>query len=130
MCNCITESKRSLCLQVYIFALFLSFSAVQNTPGLFSAFGFKYESDADGHNSMPVLIGLTLFTQTFWGPVEKCLSLVMNFNSRYNEFQADKFACTLGMGQELADGLVKISIGIHIYSFVLLMRGPQSYYSL
>lgn len=97
--------------QIYIFTLFLSFSAVQNTPDLFSAFGFKYEADESGHNSMPVLIALTLFTQTFWGPVEKCLTLAMNFNSRYNEFQADKYACTLGMGHELAEGLVKISVG-------------------
>ncbi|CAM9198153.1 unnamed protein product, partial [Ectocarpus fasciculatus] len=96
--------------QIYIFTLFLSFSAVQNTPDLFSAFGFKYEADESGHNSMPVLIALTLFTQTFWGPVEKCLTLAMNFNSRYNEFQADKYACTLGMGHELAEGLVKISV--------------------
>ncbi len=96
---------------MYIFCLFLSFSAVQNSPGLFAAFGFKYISDADGHNAMPVLIGLTLFSQTFWGPVEKVLSLAMNFNSRRNEFQADKFACDLGMGADLAEGLIKISIG-------------------
>lgn len=103
---------------MYIFTLFLSFSVVQNSPSLFSAFGFKYMADAAGNNTMPVLIGLTLFTQTFWGPVEKCLSLAMNFNSRRNEFQADAFACSLDMGAELSEGLVKISVGmdiLHIY---------------
>jgi STE24 endopeptidase len=97
--------------QLYIFSLFLTFSTVQHTPALFEAFGFKYVADSAGNNSMPVLIGLVLFTQTFWGPVDKLLSLIMNFNSRYNEFQADKFSCDLGYGEELAQGLIKISIG-------------------
>ena len=68
-------------------------------------------ADSAGNNAMPVLIGLTLFTQTFWGPVDKCLTLAMNFNSRRNEFQADNFACSMGMGADLAEGLIKISIG-------------------
>lgn len=51
--------------QIYTFCLFLSFSYVQNTPGLFVAFGFAYTSP------MPVFVGLMLFTQTFWSPVEK-----------------------------------------------------------
>lgn len=60
---------------------------------------------------MPVFIGLMLFTQTFWGPVEKILSLCMTFNSRTNEFAADAYAVSLNMGQPLASGLIKISIG-------------------
>lgn len=32
-------------MQVYTFCLFLTFSFVQNTPGLFAAFGFKYSED-------------------------------------------------------------------------------------
>jgi STE24 endopeptidase len=37
--------------QIYIFSLFLVFSFVQNTPGLFSAFGFAYTEP------MPVFVG-------------------------------------------------------------------------
>ena len=39
------------------------------------------------------------------------LSLLMTVNSRRNEFQADAFASSLGMGPALASGLIKISIG-------------------
>jgi STE24 endopeptidase len=95
--------------QLYTFCLFLAFSYVQNTPGLFAAFGFVYTADAA--SPMPVFIGLMLFTQTFWSPVEKVLSLLMTFNSRTNEFAADAYAVSLGRGEPLASGLIKISIG-------------------
>lgn len=36
---------------------------------------------------------------------------MVNINSRANEFAADKYAATLGMGDGLATGLIKISIG-------------------
>lgn len=58
---------------------------------------------------MIVFIGLVLFSQTFWAPVDKISSLIMNFISRCNEFAADKFACDLGMGDNLASGLIKIN---------------------
>jgi len=90
--------------QIYTFVLFLSFSTVQRSPQLFASFGF-----ACGLN-VPVFIGLMLFAQTFWSPVEKLLSLVMNFYSRSNEFAADEYSAKLGMGAELASGLIKISI--------------------
>ena len=92
--------------QLYIFALFLTFSYVQNTPSLFSAFGFTYSSP------MPVFIGLVLFSQTFWSPVDKFLTLLMNVNSRTNEFAADRYAAALGMGGDLCEGLVKISVEV------------------
>jgi len=43
--------------------------------------------------------------------VEKLLSLLMTFNSRTNEFAADRYAVSLHMGKELASGLIKISVG-------------------
>ena len=60
---------------------------------------------------MPVIIGLVLFSQTFWSPVDKALTLIMNFNSRYNEFAADRYALDLDYAEPLASGLIKISIG-------------------
>ena len=95
--------------QLYTFCLFLAFSHVQNTPGLFASFGFAYTDSAT--NPMPIFIGLILFSQTFWSPVEKVLALLMTSNSRTNEFAADAYAVTLGMGSALASGLIKISVG-------------------
>jgi STE24 endopeptidase len=54
-------------MQCYVFAMFLMFSYVQNSPDLFRAFGFVFIEDGQ----MPVFIGLILFLQTFWSPVEK-----------------------------------------------------------
>lgn len=99
--------------QLYTFCLFLAFSYVQNTPGLFAAFGFVYTGSANGPaaTAMPVFIGLMLFSQTFWSPVERVLSVLLTFNSRRNEFAADAYAVSLGRGEPLASGLIKISIG-------------------
>lgn len=92
-------------MQLYTFFMFLSFSYVQNSSSLFSAFGFS-----SSEKQMPVFVGLLLFTYTFMTPVEKVLALMLNFNSRYNEFSADNFAVSHGMGDQLASGLFKISI--------------------
>lgn len=59
--------------QAYVFCLFLSFSYVQNTPGLFASFGFSYSAST----GVPVIIGLVLFSQTFWSPVDKALTLIL-----------------------------------------------------
>ena len=37
--------------------------------------------------------------------------MVLTYNSRVNEFAADAFGVKLGMGEALASGLIKISIG-------------------
>jgi len=71
---------------------------------LFASFGFR----TDG--SLPVMIGLGLFFQTIWAPVDKILSFLVTANTRRNEFQADAFAVDLGHGDALQSGLTKISI--------------------
>lgn len=43
--------------------------------------------------------------------LRQILSLLLTFNSRFNEFAADAFAVFLGKGNALASGLIKISIG-------------------
>ena len=55
-------------LQLYTFFLFLAFSYFQNSPGLFAAFGFY-----SGTPTMPVFVGLVLFSQTIWSPVDKVI---------------------------------------------------------
>jgi STE24 endopeptidase len=93
--------------QFYTFTMFLSFSYMMDDSQLSSAFGFNYSEKG----AMPVFIGLLLFTQVFFLPVDKVLRLGLTFNSRYNEFMADKFAKdTFNYGNELASGLIKISL--------------------
>jgi STE24 endopeptidase len=91
----------------HTFAMLLAYSYAQHRMGLFTAFGFSW----DNASKVPVFVSLFLFAQVFWSPVEKVLVFLMNCNSRHNEFQADRFASVnLGMGVELASGLVKITI--------------------
>lgn len=62
-------------MQAYVFTLFLAFSYVQNTPGMFAAFGFHFTDPAVA--PMPVFVGLMLFSQTFWTPVDKVVSILL-----------------------------------------------------
>ena len=55
-----------LITQIYTFVLFWFFSMVQSAPGMFTSFGFTF-----GKDSMPIIVGLVVFTQTFWSPVVK-----------------------------------------------------------
>eukprot|EP01035_Chromulina_nebulosa_P021089 gene21089-27328_t len=78
-------------------------ATVQQSPQLFASFGF-----ACGLN-VPVFIGLMLFAQTFWSPVEKLLSLIMNFYSRSNEFAADEYSAKLeNLGNLVPDSLYSL----------------------
>jgi len=90
--------------QIHMFLMFYVYSLVQHTPGLFTAFGYSFKGQA------PVLVSLMLFSNVFWSPFEKFVMFCMNINSRRNEFQADKYACDLGMGAPLGTGLIKISV--------------------
>eukprot|EP01039_Chlorochromonas_danica_P010785 gene10785-11985_t len=91
--------------QVYTFAFFAAFASSQHHLAIFQAFGF-----APSQEGVPVCIGLLVFAQVFWGPIDKLLSLIMTLNSRTNEFGADAYAHSLGLGAPLASGLVKISV--------------------
>lgn len=92
--------------QSYIFALFTTFSLIESNRSLFAAFGFHF----DVADSLPVFIGLVLFTSTYWSPVDKVLSFFVNLNSRRNEFAADQYGKSLGYARELASGLIKLQI--------------------
>ncbi len=89
--------------QLYIFIMFLSYSYFQHSADMFTAFGFA----AGGQP--PTIIGLLLFMQTIWLPVDKIASIALNWNSRRLEFQADAFAKDLGMGEDMKSALIKIS---------------------
>jgi len=86
--------------QLYLLATFVSFSFVVGNEGLYSSYGFA---------AQPTLIGLLLFSQTVWAPVDKLLNFLMTLNVRKNEFQADRYATGLGYADGLQRGLIKIT---------------------
>jgi len=89
--------------QLYTGAMFYCFAFVlNNSAELFAAFGFSKSLP------IPTIIALLIFSQTVWAPVDKCLSFVMTIFSRHNEFGADEFSVSLGMGKDLQSGLCKI----------------------
>ncbi|RYY84043.1 hypothetical protein EON63_10000 [archaeon] len=93
--------------QLYTLALLGAFSCLQHHAHVLTAFGFQISTA-----SPPVFVALLFFTQTFWAPVDKGLSLLMTINSRRNEFAADRFAAMQGgRGPALVTGLIKLSAG-------------------
>jgi len=90
---------------VYTFVMLYTFGFVMNNNDLYNSFGFSTTKPYK-----PVIIGITLFSQTLWAVVGHIVGFLMNINSRRNEFQADKFAVDLGYSSELQRGLIKIHI--------------------
>ena len=117
--------------QAYTLALFLCFSLVVGSAAMFASFGFApagAQALEQEQGQMPVFIGLVVFSQTLWAPVDKVLTFLLKYNSRVNEFQADEYSRRLGYGPELCSGLIKISVGKLIQGHVsvclyLLWRG-------
>ena len=92
-------------MQAYTFVLFATFAFVQSNKALSAAFGFHV-----GNDPAPIIIGLTLFTSTYWTPVDNVLKFLLNINSRRNEFAADRYGKKLGYAKDLASGLIKLQI--------------------
>ena len=102
--------------QTYMFFAFYFFGQCQHDHNLFASFGFsKIET--------PVFIGLLLFFQVIWAPVDKVLSFILTLNSRRNEFQADYFGAELGYAKQLQSALAKL----HMAN--LGNMNPDPYYS-
>lgn len=85
--------------QVFVTSLLYGLTA--GNPDLFKSFGYN-----DG---MPLIIGLILF-HNLLEPINDLLSPFENMVSRRFEYQADAFAKGQGMGEELGEALVAISI--------------------
>lgn len=86
-------------VQVFITSLLYGLTAGQ--PDLFKSFGYN-----DG---MPLIIGIMLFNNIF-SPVDTILTPLQNMLSRHFEYQADAFAKSHGMADDLGKALVGISI--------------------
>lgn len=72
-----------------------------NNTSLYASFGFA---------SKPTLIGLFLFFQSIWSPIDKVLSVLITVWTRHNEFEADAYATDLGYAEDLSRGLVKLGL--------------------
>lgn len=92
--------------QIISFAIFFSYGQVKENGDMFASFGFK----ADESVGFPIIIGLSLFLESCWTPIDSVLSRLMTLNVRKNEFQADAFAVELGYSGTLQTGLVKLQI--------------------
>ena len=84
--------------QVITFGQFLAFTLIRNSPALYRSFGF------DSH---PALISLVLFS-FISGPLDELIGFATHVLSRIFEFQADRFAVSLGLGLELKSALLKL----------------------
>jgi hypothetical protein len=63
-----------------------------------------------GFREFPVIVGLFLFNEVVFTPLGPLINFMGSVVSRRYEFQADAFACGLGMKRPLQTGLVKVSI--------------------
>lgn len=101
--------------QVYTFTLFSIFGQFMNNGNLYSSFGFI---------DKPVAIGLILFGQCVWSPIDMFLSFLINFITRACEYAADNYSTKLGYGKELSKGLLRLNIE-NLSNF-----SPDSLYSM
>lgn len=90
-----------LLTNAHVFCILYAFSFVINSHGLYADFGFVSEQ--------PKIIGLKVFL-TLLTPFNVLFGLAMNALSRKNEFQADKFSCGLGFGENLKNSLIQLQL--------------------
>jgi len=71
----------------------------------------KYPLSAEilGVGQMSFHVGVLVFG-LLYQPVSTLLGVIMSFFSRKHEYQADAYAVEFGLGEELAEGLKKISV--------------------
>ena len=70
----------------------------------FPEFSYAMGAEVSSFYMSLMVFGL-LFT-----PIEFVLGFVMNFFSRKNEYQADAFAASFGLAEQLKSGLIKLSV--------------------
>ncbi len=80
-------------VSMYIMGLILSSDAVAQAAGASSAVFY---------------INMYVFTM-LWAPLNHMLDIISNSISRRNEFEADAFACSYGLGEYLASALKKLA---------------------
>jgi len=107
--------KPMLLNQFIILGMFYTFGQLIKNPQLLSDFGFTAEQ--------PTLIALIVIFQFILSPWNKAMASFSTYITRCFEFQADRFAVSLGYGQNLQSSLAKLCtdnlsfpISDHLYS--------------
>jgi len=86
--------------QFLILGMFYSFGLLVKNQKLLADFGFAEEQ--------PTLISLLVIFQFIFSPFNRVMSAVSIYITRCFEFQADRFAVGLGLGEKLQTSLVKL----------------------
>ncbi|BAM40700.1 metalloprotease [Theileria orientalis strain Shintoku] len=96
---------------VNIFAMFFVFKMFKDDKNMYNSFGF--------HGVNAFVIGITLFSNVFTlvGILINVLNVLM---TRYQEYQADRFAVNLG----LADDLIKSLVNLHKDNKAMIYNDP------
>ncbi|KAG5501358.1 hypothetical protein JKF63_03170 [Porcisia hertigi] len=68
----------------------------------------KLSYEAFGFREVDPVMGISIFAEVFYTPVDMLIRYAFCYISRRNEFQADRFAVTMGYCESLKRGLLKI----------------------
>ncbi|KAL1131900.1 hypothetical protein AAG570_011511 [Ranatra chinensis] len=92
--------KHNHVLKQILIMQFCAFGFLFQYPQLYQAFGFV--------NEKPVIVGLIVVLQFIFSPYNSVMSFLLIILSRKYEFQADRFAKSLGKAKFLKKALIKL----------------------
>eukprot|EP00750_Incisomonas_marina_P002821 INCI12702.1.p1 GENE.INCI12702.1~~INCI12702.1.p1 ORF type:complete len:532 (-),score=81.38 INCI12702.1:579-2174(-) len=98
--------KNMVMSQVQIFLTFYALSFFLGSTTIFHVFGFR----ASASSPAATFIGLSLFLECAFTPLNPLLQFFMSYMTRLYEFQADAYAARLGHARPLQVGLVKLQL--------------------
>jgi STE24 endopeptidase len=93
--------KNMILSQAQIFLTFYALSFFVGNETMFNTFGFA---------ATPTFVGLSLFLDLAFTPLNPFLQFLMSYITRLYEFQADAHAAKLGHSKNLQVGLVKLQL--------------------
>lgn len=101
--------KKLLTMIPLIFAVLFVISLVIKLPPLYEGFGFQILTNEDGSISHKMMMVGLIFSGTVFGGFAPVASLVSNFLSRKDEFQADAFSAKACGAKNLISALIKLN---------------------
>ena len=94
--------KNLVVIESKIFVFFLLFNKVLSSKSIYQAFGFT--------NNQPAAVGLFFISGSILIPLKVVMNLLSSSLSRHFEYQADKFAVSLGYSKPLEAALIKLHL--------------------
>lgn len=102
--------KKMLTMIPLIFVVLFIISILIKLPSLYEGFGFNILKNENGEISHKMMMVGLIFSSTVFGGFAPIASLINNFFSRKDEFQADKFSKEIcGSGEPLISALIKLN---------------------